>query len=87
MNPRVSTRFSQGSENGRADAGQGGRTCLARPESLARTGTNFIFRVPADHEKDWQLYRLMPILLYVMTMLTYMTNVYSTRVATKCALL
>ena len=32
--PRVNTRFSLGVENGRADAKQDGRTCLARPNLL-----------------------------------------------------
>ena len=38
-NPRVSTRFSQGVDNDRADAGRDDRTCLARPNFQARTGT------------------------------------------------
>ena len=38
-NPWVSTRFSLGVENDRGDAGRDGRTCLARPNSQARTGT------------------------------------------------
>ena len=32
-------RFSLSVENERADAGRDGRTCLARPNSRARTGT------------------------------------------------
>ena len=38
-NPRVSTRFSLGVENEPAGAGRDGGTCLARPNSQARTGT------------------------------------------------
>ena len=37
-NPRVSTRFSLSVENEQADAGQDGRTCLARSKSQTRTG-------------------------------------------------
>ena len=39
--PRVSTRFSLGVENERADAGQDGRICFARTNSSARTGILF----------------------------------------------
>ena len=34
----LSTRFSLSMENGQADAGQGGQTRLARPNSQGRTG-------------------------------------------------
>ena len=37
--PRVSTRFSLNVENEQTDAGRDDQTCLARPNSQARTGT------------------------------------------------
>ena len=37
--PQVSTRFSLNVDNEQTDAGQGGQTCLATPNSQARTGT------------------------------------------------
>ena len=37
--PRVRTRLSLSVENEQADAERDGRTCLARPNSQARTGT------------------------------------------------
>ena len=37
--PRVNTRLRLSVENEQADAGRDGRTCLARPDSQARTGT------------------------------------------------
>ena len=43
-------------ENEQADAGRDGRTCLARPNSRARTGTGIIFPCSADHEQDSQPY-------------------------------
>ena len=36
---KVSTRFSLSAENEKADTGRDDRTCLARPNSQARTGT------------------------------------------------
>ena len=56
-------------ENGRADAGRDGRTCLARPNSQARTGTGKKrFPCSADHEQDWQPYtRLIHSKLKVLT--------------------
>ena len=47
--------FSLGVENKGADAGRNGRTCLARPNSQARTGTGENNNVPcsADHEQGW----------------------------------
>ena len=39
-NPSLTTKFSLSVENDdQADAGWNGRTCLARPNSQARTGT------------------------------------------------
>ena len=59
-------------DNERADAGRDGRTCLARPNSTARTGTgkNY-FPCSADHEQDWQPYWLILHLLCVMTIHAY----------------
>ena len=61
-----------GMENEQADEGRDGRTCVARPKYLARTrtGNRNIFPCSADLEQDWQPYRLMPILLYVMIVQT-----------------
>ena len=57
--PGVSTRFSPGVDNKRADAaGLDDRTCIARPISQARTETWKTPRLPcsADHARDWQPY-------------------------------
>ena len=38
-----------------------GQACLAGPNSHARTGTGKIrFPYSADHEQDWQVYRVDP---------------------------
>ena len=37
--PYLSTRFTRGVENEEADAGRDGRTCIAEPNSQARTDT------------------------------------------------
>ena len=55
--------FSLGVENGQTGAGQAGRTCLARPNSQARTGTEIIsFSVELttiiDHSRMSNLKRL-----------------------------
>ena len=54
-------------EVGQADAGWEDRTRLARPNSQARTGTGkkTFFICSADHEQDWQNYRLIHTLLKV----------------------
>ena len=45
-------RFSLSVENERADAGRDGRTCLARPNSQARTGTGkFHFPCSVDRKR------------------------------------
>ena len=44
--PRVSNRFSPSVETEQADVGRDGRTCLARSNSQARTGTGGIFIFP-----------------------------------------
>ena len=55
--PRVSTRSSLRMENERGDAGRDGRTCLARPNSQARTGTGkHSFFCSAYHEQNWRPY-------------------------------
>ena len=52
---RISTRFSLGAGNKRADAGRGGKTRLARSKSHARKGTgNTYFPCSAGHEQDYQ---------------------------------
>ena len=57
----VSARFSLSVENERADAGRDGQTCLARPNSQARTGTaKFHFPSSADHDQDWHPYPVDP---------------------------
>ena len=52
--PWLSTRFSMSVENEQADAGRDGQTCLARPDSRARTRTRktifSLFPCLADHE-------------------------------------
>ena len=55
-NPPVSKYQSM--ENEWGDAGRDSRTCLERPNSQARTGTDrekYIFPCSADHKHDWQL--------------------------------
>ena len=64
----MSTRFSLGVENERADAGRDGRTILARPNLHSRMGTGkFRFPCSADHKQDWQAYPADICLLKVMT--------------------
>ena len=59
--PYVSTRFSLNVENEQADARRDCRTCLARSNSQARTGTGkYYFPCSADHEQDWQPYPVDP---------------------------
>ena len=53
-------------------------TCLARPNSQARTGTRdiFIFPCSAHHEQDWQPYPVDPYFLAICDDHTYMhTNI------------
>ena len=48
-------------EDEQADAGRDGWIRLARPNSQARTGTGeYYFLCSADHEQDWQPYRVDP---------------------------
>ena len=49
----VSTRISLSVENGQADAGQDGQTCLARQNSQACTEGITIFSCSAGHKQDW----------------------------------
>ena len=52
---------SESVENEQADAGREGQTCLARLNFQARTATGKNdFSCSADHEQDWQPYRLIP---------------------------
>ena len=68
----VSARFSPDVENEQADAGWDGRSCLAIPNSRAQTRTmKFYIPYSDDHEQDWQPNRMMPSLLKVMTIHTY----------------
>ena len=56
-----STRFSMSVENERTDAGWDGQTCLARPNSQARTGQGNIHSLfSVDHEQVWQPYPVDP---------------------------
>ena len=48
--------FSLGVENERACAGRDGRTCLARRNSQAQTGTGGENPFLADHERDFHPY-------------------------------
>ena len=59
-------------ENGRTDAGRGGQTCLARPNSQARTKTGeFYFPdYSADREQDWQ-----PFLGDAQSAIVYVTTI------------
>ena len=53
---RRATRFSVSIDNVQADTRWDGQTCLAKPNSQARTETGKFFPVQlADHEQDWQL--------------------------------
>ena len=61
--------FNLGEENERANAGQDGRTCIVRSNPQART-VIIIFSCTAGREQNWQPYRLMNNLLYVITMPT-----------------
>ena len=64
----VRTRSSLCMENEQADAGRDGQTCVARPNSQARTGTggNSFALLNSPRAEDWQACRLMPNLLYSM---------------------
>ena len=62
-------------QNEGADAGRDGRTCLSLLISQARMGTRkFQFLCSADHEQNYQPYRLMPSLLHVITILYIHTH-------------
>ena len=54
-------RFTVRIEDEQADAGRGGRTRLARPNSQARTRTGkYSFSCSAYHEQGWQRYPIDP---------------------------
>ena len=86
--PRVSTRFSLSMENEQADAGQDGRTRLARPNSQARTGAGkySFFLVQLTTSRIGSLTWLIYTLLYVMTIHTNLiaTQVNQTRGKSPC---
>ena len=65
-------------EHEEADAGRDGRTCLARPNFQARTGTEKIFPVQLTTNRNGNLARLIYTLLYIMTIHTYTNNVTCT---------
>ena len=71
--PRVSTRFSLSMENGRGLTRDGtvepvSRDLIVRRE---REQGNVHFPCSADHEQDWQPYRVIYTLLYVVIIHTY----------------
>ena len=61
-----------------ADVGRDGRTCLARPNSQAQTGTGNILFSPVQltTTRIGKLARLINTLLYVMTIHTYIYTFY-----------
>ena len=65
--PGVSTRFSVNIENEQADTRWDSRTCLAKPNSQARTGTRKCFPVQLTVNRIGNLTRLICTLPYVMT--------------------
>ena len=59
--PRISTNFGPSVKNERPGVGRDNHTCLARPNSQARTGTgNTHFPCSGDHKQDWQPYSVDP---------------------------
>ena len=70
--PRVSTRFSLSVKNEKANAGRDGRTCLARPNSQARTGQdNILFPVQlTTSSRIGNLTRLVDTLLLLFVMMS-----------------
>ena len=55
---RVNTRLSLSMENEQADAGRDVQTCLARPNSQARMGTEIFFPVQLTTNRIGNLTRL-----------------------------
>ena len=66
--PGVSTRFGPSVENEQADAGRDDGSCLAGPNSQARTGTGKNqFPCSVDHEQDSKPYPVDPYSAEVLT--------------------
>ena len=63
----VSTRFSLSVENEQAHTRRDGQTCLAKPNSQARTRTRKFLSVQLTMDRIGKLTRLICTLLYVMT--------------------
>ena len=76
--PRVSTRFSVGVENEQADKRRDSQTCLAKPNSQARTGARKISPVQLTMNRIGNLTQLICTLLYVMTTHAYVYTVACT---------
>ena len=74
--PRVGTRFSLNKENEQTGAGRNGRTWLARSSSQARTGTGKNIPFPLATNRIGHLTPLICTLLYMVTMHTYIHNIY-----------
>ena len=69
--PQVSTRFSVSIENEQADKRRDSQTCLAKPNSQARTGADKIFPVQLPINRIGNLTQVIYALLYVMTTHAY----------------
>ena len=76
--PRVSTRFSVSIENEQANTRRDSQTCLAKPNSQARTGARKIFPVQLTMNRIGNLTRLVCTLLCVMTTHVYVYTVACT---------
>ena len=76
--PRVSTRFSVSIEDEQADKRRDIQTCLAKPNSQARTGARKCFPVQLTMNRIGNLTQLICILLYVMTTHAYVYTIACT---------
>ena len=76
--PRVSTRFSVSIENEQADKRRDSRTCLAKPNSQARTGARIFFPAQLTMTRIGNLTQLTCTLLYMMTTQAYVYTVACT---------
>ena len=74
--PRVSTRFSVSIENEQADKRRYSQTCLAKPNSQARTVARKFFPVQLIINRIGNLTQLICTLLYVMTTYTFLRILY-----------
>ena len=74
--PRVSTRFSVSIENEQADKRRYSQTCLAKPNSQARTGARKFSPVQLTINRVGNLTQLICTLLYVMTTHTCIRILY-----------